>query len=133
LKPPPKVKKPSAADRTVDMFAQVGPMDTREAEAIQDDEKTDRVSMEEDADRMRLKAFQGQEWASKCFAQIDAPGNEYRMSRHGDHYYLETILKELGKPLAYGYTGVMVHKRDLLEMTKVCVAAVRALQALEKP
>lgn len=124
-----KPKKPSAADRTIDMFA--SPAVERPIEVVEEAKEDGRVTVEEDADRMREKAFAGQEWASKYFGDREAPGNEYRMSRHGDHYYLETILKELGKPLAYGYTGVMVHKRDLMEMTKVCVAAVRALQASE--
>lgn len=113
------------------MFA--SPAVERPVEVVEEAKEEGRVTVEEDADRMREKAFAGQEWASKYFGSTEAPGNEYRMSLHGDHYYLETILKETGKPLAYGYTGLMVHKRDLLEMTKVCVAAVRALQAETKP
>lgn len=128
-----KTKKPSAADRTVDMFGAPPAHVEREVEVIEDDEKEgERATMEADADRMREKAYAGQEWASKFFGSVDAPGNEYRMSLKGDHYYLETILKELGKPLAYGYTGLMVHKRDLYEMAKVIVAAVRAKQESEK-
>ena len=129
-----KTKKPSAADRTMSMFGAPPAQADGEIEVVEDDEKGERATMEADADRMRDKAFAGQEWASKFFGSVDAVGNEYRMNRKGEHYYLETILKEVGKPLAYGYSGVMVHKRDLLEMVKVCVAAVRALQAEgEKP
>lgn len=127
-----KPTKPSAASRTVDMFGTVGPMDTRTAEVIEQEEKAgERVPVEDDADRMREVAFKGQEWTTKYFGSKDAPGNEYRLSHRGAYYYLETILKEVGKPTAYGYTGLMVHERDLMEMTKVMVAAVREKQARE--
>ncbi len=122
-----KPKKPSAADRTIGLFGQPA-----EVEVIQEERDGERVPFEEDADRNREAAFKGQEWCSKYFGSYEAPGNEYRMSRKGEYYYLETILKEVGKPSAYGYSGVMVHRRDLLEFTKVCVAAVRALQSEAK-
>lgn len=123
------MKKPSAATRTIDMFAPVRAQDEREIEVLAPEEKGERTTVEEDADRMRETAFKGQEWTTKYFGSVVAPGNEYRLSLRGQYYYLETILKEQGKPLAYGYTGLMVHERDLLEMTKVLVAAVRAKQA----
>ena len=126
-KPP---KKPTAADRTLGMFGQPTAVEEREIEILPPEEKTgERVSVEDDADRMREAAFKGQEWSSKYFGSPAALGCEYRVTLRGQHYYLESILKEVGKPTAYGYTGVMVHEGDLMELTKVLVAAVRAKQA----
>lgn len=125
-------KKPTAADRTMGLFGQPPAVEEREIEVLAPEVKDgERKSVEEDADRMRDVAFKGQEWTSKYFGSYDAPGNEYRVTHRGEYYYLETILKEVGKPTAYGYTGIMVHDRDLMELTKVLVAAVRAKQAAE--
>lgn len=125
-------KKPTAADRTMGLFGQPPAVEEREIEVLAPEVKDgERKSVEEDADRMRDTAFKGQEWTSKYFGSYEAPGNEYRVTHRGDFYYLETIMKEVGKPTAYGYTGVMVHDRDLLELVKVLVAAVRAKQASE--
>lgn len=129
-KPP---KKPSAADRTLGMFGQPPAAEEREIEVIEEKEKDgERRTVEEQADHSREKAFIGQAWATKYFGSFEAPGNEYRVSHKGQYYYVESILKEVGKPTAYGYTGVMVHDRDLMELTKVLVAAVRAKQAETK-
>jgi hypothetical protein len=125
-------KKPNAADRTLGLFGQPPAVEEREIEVLEPEVKGERVPVEEDVNRMRESAFKGQEWTSKYFGSYDAPGNEYRVSKKGDYYYLETILKEVGKPTAYGYTGVMVHDRDLMELTKVLVAVVRAKQAAEQ-
>lgn len=125
-----KPRKPSAADRTMGLFGSPPAIDEREIEVIEEETKAgERVPVELDADRARAVAFKGQEWTSKYFGSFEAPGNEYRVSKKGPYYYLETILKEPGKPTAYGYTGLMVHERDLMGMTKVLVAAVRAKQA----
>lgn len=125
-----KPKKPSAADRTLGMFGQPPAAEEREIEVLDEVAKDGaRVPVEEDADHHREVAFRGQEWTSKYFGSYDAPGNEYRVSQRGEYYYVETILKEVGKPTAYGYTGIMVHERDIMELTKVMVAAVRAKQA----
>lgn len=124
-----KTKKPAVADRTLGMFGNPPPIEEREIEVLEAEVKDgERVPVEQDADRMRDVAFKGQEWTSKYFGSPDAPANEYRMSLRGVYYYLETILKEPGKQAAYGYTGIMVHERDLFPMATVIVAAVRAKQ-----
>ena len=115
------------------MFSGKSEINARAIEVIEETERDgERVLVEQDADRVRENAFKGQEWTSKYFGSTDAPGNEYRMSYRGGHYYLETILKEHGKPLAYGYTGIMIRECDLLEATKVMVAAVREKQARDQ-
>lgn len=127
-----KAKKPSAADRTMGLFGQPPAIEEREIEVLEPETKDgERVDVEDDVDRLRGKAFAGQEWASKYFGKHEAPGNEYRVTHKGDFYYLETVMKEVGKPTAYGYTGVMVHNQDLYELVKVLVQAVRAKQASE--
>ncbi len=126
-----KPKKPSAAERTVDMFAAPGNMDQRGAvEATVEEEKADRVPLEDDVDRMREKAFTAQEWATKAFGIPDADGDQYRVTLLNGHYYVETMRKEAGKP-AYGYCGVMVHERNLYALTQVLVQAVRDKQKKE--
>ena len=124
--------KPSAAERTLGLFGQPTVIQEREIEVIEEEAKEgERVDVEQDVDRMRESAFRGQEWTSKYFGSYDAPGNEYRVSHKGEYYYVETIMKEVGKPTAYGYTGVMVHDRDLESLTLVLVAACRAKKAAE--
>ncbi len=112
-------KKSSAAERTIDLFAPVAPEAPVEAPMV------GRVSMEEDADRNRDKAFQVQEWATSAFGSPDATGNQYRLSHRGEHYYLECLAKFPGANSSHAYTGFMVHERDLLAATTVLVRAVR--------
>lgn len=129
-----KPKKPTAADRTVSMFTGQTPIEERPIEVIEEaPHEGERVTMEQDADRMRSVAFQGQEWATKAFGEPDAEGNEYRVSFKGSHYYLECLAKTPGARSAYGYVGLMVHERDLLNLTKVMVQAVRDKQAKDVP
>ncbi len=129
----PKTKKPSAADRTVNMFTGQAPIDERPVEVIEDDpHQGERVPLEQDVDRLRAQAFQGQEWTTKAFGMHEAPANEFRVSLKGAHYYVETLAKTPGTPNAYGYTGVMVHERDLYNFVTVLVQAVRAKQSKEQ-
>lgn len=130
------MKKSPAADRTVDMFTKTVSVTPIEERTIEQEEASthtgDRKPLEDDHERQRAIAFQGQEWTSKYFGSFDAPGNEYRVSHKGEHYYLETLAKLPDGKEAYGYTGVMVHDRDLYKMVEVLVRAVRDKQAREK-
>ncbi len=124
-----KTKKPSAADRTVSMFAAHVPIDERPVEVIDDEvHEGQRVPLEQDVDRLREQAFLGQEWTTKAFGIPNAEGNDYRVSKRGQHYYLETLSRVPGVPAAYGYVGVMLHERDLFAATAVLVQAVRDKQ-----
>lgn len=101
-------------------------------EAIEEQEKEgERVSMEEDADRMREQAFVGQEWSTKYFGSREAPASEYRVSLRGEYYYLETLSKAHGQVSAYGYVGLMVHESDMYNLTACLVKAVRDKQSRE--
>jgi len=127
-----KPKKPSAADRTISMFgAQPTTIDERPIEVLEAEPNEARVPLEQDVDRLRENAFLGQEWTTKAFGAPDAAGNEYRVSRKGQHYYLETLAKTPGTSGAYGYVGLMVHERDLYNMVSVLVQAVRDKQKRE--
>ncbi len=118
------MKKPkrSAEDRTIRMFQEP------QIEAPEDEEKLNRVSMDEDSNRLRENAFLGQEWTTKYFGTPEATGNEYRVSFKGHHYYLERLAKLPDGKESHGYTGLMVHENDLLPMVQVLVQAVRERQ-----
>ena len=129
-------KKTSAASRTVDMWAPPPPIDERPVEVVEATEKGERVPVEEDVDRLRERAFQCQEWTTKAFGRMDAPGTEHRVSfkklSNGEgYYYVESTRKVPGSGSAYGYVGIMVHERDLYNLATVLVAAVREKQARE--
>lgn len=119
-----KPTKPSAADRTIDLFqAPVLPAEPEDKEEL-----GTRQSLEEDVDRLRENAFKGQEWTTEAFGKVEATGNEYRISHKGQHYYLETLHKIPGAKESHAYSGLMVHDSDLLKVATVIVAAVRAKQ-----
>lgn len=122
------MKKSPAAERTLSMFAVPEPI---QAENIASEDKSARVPIEQDIDALRDTAFKYQEWSTALFNKGDSEGNEYRMSRKGDHYILQTLCRVAGA-LPHGYAGVMVHKRDLIAMTKVMVLAARELQTEEE-
>ncbi len=126
-----KTTRPSAAARTVDMFAAPKPQDERPVEILEEDSKGERVPVEQDVDRLRENAFKCQEWATKAFGIPEVGGNEYRVSLRGQHYYIETLAKTPGTANAYGYVGLMVHERDLFNLAAVLVQAVRAKQAAD--
>jgi len=127
------MKKPSAASRTVNLFQPaMGNMEQRAVEAVESDEKGDRLPLEADVNNLRQRALVAQEWSTKAFGKYEAVSNEFRVSKSGCYYYLETLAKQTGAATAYGYTGVVLHERDLMAATQVLVAAVRAKQAETK-
>jgi len=130
--PTAKGKKPSAAERTIDMFsAPAATIDQRPVEVVAEEEKAERVPLEQDVDRLRNTAFTYQQWTTKAFGEPDAEGNQYRVSYRSPHYYLEALVKQGNRP-AYGYSGYMVHERDLYSVTQVLVQAVREKQKREQ-
>lgn len=98
------------------------------AEDAPKEAKADRVPLEQDVDRMRARALEVQAWTSKAFADPDAEASGFRVSYQSPHYYVEVLRKDPYKP-AYGFTGLFVHERDLLNLTTVLVQAVRDYQA----
>lgn len=111
------------------MFSAPKDPDQREVEVIDAEvHEGERVPLEQDVDRLRSVAFQGQEWTTKAFGIPNVEGNDYRVSFKGQHYYLEVLSRVPGVPAAYGYVGVMLHERDLFAATTVLVQAVRDKQ-----
>ena len=104
------------------------PPPEQKPEAIQDEEKGERKNLDEDADRMRDKAFGVQEWVTSHFGKQEAEGNQFRVSYKNSHYYVEKLHRVAGKSESHGYTGIMVQEADLLSLTKVLVEAVREKQ-----
>lgn len=115
-----KPTKPSAADRTVDMFAAPTPV------VEEREERGERVPLEEDVNRLRDQAFTAQEWTTSMFGKPEATGNEYRMSLRGEHYYLETLHKIPGAKESHAYSGLMVHQSDLPKVVSAIAAAWKA-------
>ena len=102
-------------------------------EVIEEEEKAARVPMELAANECREQAFKVQEWTTAAFGKFEAPANEYRVTRKGEHYYVETLSKQKGSTSAYGYVGLMVHERDLFALVTVLVRAVREKQREDAP
>ena len=86
-----------------------------------------RGTMKEHADSSRDTALKFQEWTSGAFGDEGSERTEFRVTCKGGMYLLESLLKK-GTKESYGYTGVFVHQRDIIEMTKVLVAACRAMK-----
>ena len=107
------------------------PPPEQKPEAIEEEEKGERKNLDEDADRMRAKAFDVQEWATAHFGKPEADGNQFRVSHKNSHYYVEKLHRVAGKLESHGYTGIMVQEADLLSLTKVLVEAVREKQKRE--
>ncbi len=112
-------KKPSAHDRTVNMFEV-----PKEAlpEYVEADASEGRVSHTEDADRLRDHAFQVQEWTSKSFGILTGNANEYRVTLRNGFYYLECVSDAR-------YCGLMIPEADLFNLAGVIVDAAKAKKA----
>lgn len=135
------LSKPSATDRTVDMFTGKAPVEVAEearriaenADLATTEERGESRPMEDEADRWRSSAFRTQEWMSKHFPVLKGePASQFRIS-HGvvngqGWYYLEELHSHSGKH-ASSYKGFMVRDEDLFNLTDVIVAAARAKKA----
>jgi hypothetical protein len=151
-------KKPSAAERTADMFtgrtSQEGSLPSLASPAdAADVVKPVADSLEERADRYRAQAFEGQEWTSTLFgnypvdASLDvstkAPSSEgahtveqakdhrseWRLSSKNGWLYLEQLRLGRGNTCAYHYAGVMFPESEVMKLADVIVQAARAYRA----
>ncbi len=117
-----KVKKPSAADRTVDLFAP-------KEQVLSTEDTTESVRLSETievaAERWRNNAFFTQEHFSKHFNDSIPGTAKYRITEKGGNMFLEQF--RLGKDgEAYHWSGVMFASSDLNELTNVFVRAARS-------
>lgn len=120
----PKPKKPSAADRTVDMFTGSTNVEAAEQSDVKDEVKEANPSVEANMDRYRTNAFEYQETLSKHFMDHSEGKDTFRLTEKGPHMLLEK--KSHGAGEAYGWTGVMFRSDSLEEITKTFVEAYRA-------
>lgn len=121
--------KPKAEDRTIDLFSGKTRQEEVSTEDAVEAHKTPET-VEEQAERLREKAFETAEHLSKHWGQaID--GGTYRLTTRGQFMLLEQF-KHNGHPAAYGYTGVMFPISDLYELTGVLVKAAKEKKAKER-
>lgn len=118
-------RKAPAELRTVDMFTGKTAIEEAVPEQLPEEARPDFEPMEERADGYRERAFQVQEWTDKHFGKHEGEGNQYRVSRKGDVFYLEE-LKRHGTKSFYGYAGLMLHGQNFLQATRVMAEAARA-------
>lgn len=124
------MKKPSAAERTVDMFAARPSLQTphEPVEAVTDDaaeSKEGSPLIEDNLDKWRDKAFETQEWASENFGKIDE-GIQFRWSRRGGHVYLEATRANGGA--IHSYNGVMFTSDEFRQLVQVTAKAWKGMQ-----
>ncbi len=119
-------KKPSAADRTVDLFQPVVPTTEDQLSEV----GRGNESIEQAAERWRATAFFTQEHLSKHFNE-SLPGKEkYRLTLKDGWRYLEQFrLDKLGG--AYHYCGLMFQDDNLYELTGLLVKASKEKQGHE--
>jgi hypothetical protein len=122
--------KPSAGARTVDMFSGKTQLEATEAaaEVVAEAEKGDFVPIHQAVNDYREQAFKVQEWTTKYFGRPEeTEKDEYRVSRKGDHLYLEHLKKAPGSKTNYGYAGYMFHKNNFINAARAMAEAAREL------
>lgn len=87
-------------------------------------EKAEFQPMEDRADGYRESAFKVQEWTTANFGKPEALGNDYRVTKKGQWFYLEE-LKRGEKGTVYGYAGLMIHEDNFLTAARVIAQAAR--------
>ncbi len=121
----PKSPKPSAADRTVDMFSvpQPAPEEVPEAEG------TVRLpeSIEAAAERWRANAIFTAEHFSKHYDANRPETSKFRLTSKDGNLFLEKFSLDV-KGEAYHWAGLMFRESDLYELTSVFVKASKAKQ-----
>lgn len=125
---PAKTTKPSAASRTISMFATVQPAEAPVEAAPEDappEERAEFQPMEVRAEGYRDNAFKLQEWTSKVFGVPDGDGNEYRVTRANGYFYLEELKESEGGKSFYGYAGLMLSEKNFLKAVRVLAQAAR--------
>ena len=127
-----KAKKPSAADRTVDMWAapKAPVLEDASKEDSEDAHRAAEPSIEANADRWLEKAIETQQYLSKKFADNEPNSDKFRLTEHGDMMSLEKFgLGPDGK--AFSWWLVQFGSKNLYELASVVVAAAKARKAKE--
>jgi len=140
---PEKIHKPTAAQRTVDLFTGKTEADikiTFDDSDSKDAPREPAETIEVSAERWRQNAFYTQEYVSENFgkvvtkieggASVLSP-SDFRLTTKGDWMYLERFGKVVTGPVAVSYTGVMFPLSDLYRIASVFVQAARARKSSE--
>lgn len=129
-------KKPSAADRTVDMFSAAVVADAEKALAavVPEDAvevaKTSAEPLEDRIDGYRDNAMAMQQYISKSWMlqpEEKAGKETFRISRQGEWSFLEVLRHSPTGGLMYSWSGVMYRTADQHELTNVMVKASKEL------
>lgn len=137
VRPMKKPTKPTAADRTVDMFTGQTRVDAATSPEFVQEEVTvrdaaERQTMEESADASRDMVAKYLDWATSAFGKTEARSDQFRLSKVRNQYVLERLAKRPGDKEAYGYAGYVINDCDLYDVAKLFVAAVREKQGRER-
>lgn len=127
----PSWNKPSAADRTVDMFCSA-PTGFHQETTVEPEEPTVKVAetIEQSAKRWRATAMFTSEHLSKHFNEGLSEKSVFRITTKDNMMFLEKFSNDVsGK--AYGWAGVMFRTDELYELTGVFVKASKELRAKE--
>lgn len=123
-----KTQKPSASDRTIDIFTKQTNVEAAAEADLDKVEHKPSENIEQAANRWRDNAFFTQETVSKTFAkppEEKANVSTYRLTEKGAWMFLEEFRN--GKDgWAYGWTGIMFRSDSLYELTNVFVRAAKA-------
>ncbi len=126
--------KPSAADRTVDMFSVPHavveiPVETSDAPEVATNKAE---TIEQSAERWRANAFFTQEHLSKHWGNTEGQSGKYRLSkstRLPGWILVERMGLKDGD--VYSWTGIMFPASELNEITGVFVTAAKQVAAKE--
>lgn len=117
-------KKPSAADRTIDIFTGSTNVEAPTQEDIQPEVKEAEPSIEANADRWLQKAIETQQYLSKKFANSEPETETFRLTKSGDVWSLEKRgIGADGK--AFSWWLVQFLDRNLYELAGVVVKAAK--------
>lgn len=121
------MKKPSAADRTVDMFTGSTNVEAATQEDLTPEEKAGSPAIEANRDRYRDTAFHYQEHLSKNWKSDASDGEAFRLTINGPDFFLEKCAIKGGA--SYHWSGVMFKTESLEELARLFVDAVKARRA----
>lgn len=121
-------RKPSAADRTVNMFTGSTNLEAAEQSDVTVEAKDASPEIEANMDRWLQKAIDTQQYLSKKFADSVPNDEAWRLTKAKDTYTLELVGKGAdGK--AFKWWAFQFHENSLYSLANVIVEASRAKKA----
>jgi hypothetical protein len=119
-----KPTKPSAAERTISLFAVAQPHEL----PVEPEERTAKADVAEplevSADRWRAQTMLLDQWATKHFGKLGDEGNQFRLTHKEGRYYLEKLTSHSGRTVS-SYAGLVIDGADLEPIARIFVDAVK--------